>query len=250
MTVVRMPMGEYPVTSETPLWDRSTAMQGLQGLGADAAAAAAQPPSTLTTLLNAATSSITNLINPQKPAPVIKPSVAPAQKSNLPMILGLGAVGVLGLFLIMRKSGGGKSGYRSRARRNPGPRLCTICGKPIVLVPSAAERARKFGGKPSDYTNLFTTHSQCALRQREEGTLDLIRSCGAQSTRPTPSLARRNPSSEKEWKRLSSPRYAIHKSYGQGPHGSGYVVVTRPGSCPVSPVKRTRAEAQEFLRGL
>jgi hypothetical protein len=113
MTITRS-LGEYPNSvEEWPLWARSTTMQGLD---ADAAAAAAQPPSTLTTLLNAATNTITSLINPQKPAPVIKPSVAPAQKSNLPMILGLGAVGVLGLFLIMRKSGGGKSGYRSRSR--------------------------------------------------------------------------------------------------------------------------------------
>lgn len=43
---------------------------------------------------------------------------------------------------------------------------CTICDKPIVLVPSAAERAKKFGGKPSDYTKLFTEHSQCTIDRR------------------------------------------------------------------------------------
>jgi len=51
---------------------------------------------------------------------------------------------------------------------------CTICGKPIVLVPSAAERAKKHGGKASDYTKLFTTHSECALVKRKEETLALM----------------------------------------------------------------------------
>ena len=46
---------------------------------------------------------------------------------------------------------------------------CTICNKPIVLSPSASERALKFGGNPSDYTKLFTSHADCfiAKRQRE-----------------------------------------------------------------------------------
>jgi hypothetical protein len=51
---------------------------------------------------------------------------------------------------------------------------CTICTKPIVLVPSAAERAAKFGGKASDYTKLFTTHPQCALDKRNEQIESLI----------------------------------------------------------------------------
>lgn len=52
---------------------------------------------------------------------------------------------------------------------------CTICGKPIELVPSAAERARKYGGTPADYTKLFTTHSGCAIEKREAETLALMR---------------------------------------------------------------------------
>jgi hypothetical protein len=52
---------------------------------------------------------------------------------------------------------------------------CTICGKPIVLVPSAAERARKHGGKPSDYTKLFTTHANCLIAKRNRETTDLIK---------------------------------------------------------------------------
>lgn len=53
-------------------------------------------------------------------------------------------------------------------------RNCTICGRPIVLVPSAAERAARYGGKPSDYTALFTTHPDCAVEKREWETRELI----------------------------------------------------------------------------
>ena len=41
---------------------------------------------------------------------------------------------------------------------------CLLCGKPIVLVPSAKERADKYGGKPSDYTALFTVHAECQVK--------------------------------------------------------------------------------------
>jgi len=57
---------------------------------------------------------------------------------------------------------------------------CTICGKEIVLNPSAAERAAKFGGKPSDYTKLFTTHSDCAVKQRSQESTDLMRRIAAE----------------------------------------------------------------------
>lgn len=52
---------------------------------------------------------------------------------------------------------------------------CTICNNPIILVPSAAERAKRHGGKPSDYTKLFTTHAKCAVEKREAETIELIR---------------------------------------------------------------------------
>lgn len=32
---------------------------------------------------------------------------------------------------------------------------CSICNKEIILKPSASERARKYGSKPRDYTELF-----------------------------------------------------------------------------------------------
>lgn len=54
---------------------------------------------------------------------------------------------------------------------------CTICKKPIVLSPSAAERAKNDeSGRPASYyTNLFTTHSKCALAKREQDTIELMR---------------------------------------------------------------------------
>ena len=50
---------------------------------------------------------------------------------------------------------------------------CRICNTEIVLVPSAAERARNLGGKPSDYTKLFTMHDKCALAERAKSTSKL-----------------------------------------------------------------------------
>ena len=52
---------------------------------------------------------------------------------------------------------------------------CSICGKPVVLVPSAKERAAKHGGTAAHYTSLFTTHAGCALKKRQEDTVELMR---------------------------------------------------------------------------
>ena len=40
---------------------------------------------------------------------------------------------------------------------------CRHCGYEIVLYPSATARAKKYGGKPADYTAMFTEHSACAV---------------------------------------------------------------------------------------
>lgn len=53
--------------------------------------------------------------------------------------------------------------------------LCGICGKEVVLYPSARVRALRYGGKASDYTKLFPNHVQCVLDKREAETLQLIR---------------------------------------------------------------------------
>ena len=47
-------------------------------------------------------------------------------------------------------------------------RNCNLCGKPILLIPSAAERARKHGGTPSDYINTFPNHAKCELANRKK----------------------------------------------------------------------------------
>jgi phosphoribosyl-ATP pyrophosphohydrolase len=52
---------------------------------------------------------------------------------------------------------------------------CTICHQTIELVPSAEERARKSGQKPSFFRQLFTEHATCALKKRGEETLELVR---------------------------------------------------------------------------
>lgn len=51
---------------------------------------------------------------------------------------------------------------------------CSYCKKEIVLIPSATERAKKYGGKPSDYTALFTIHAQCQIDKRNVETLELM----------------------------------------------------------------------------
>ena len=52
---------------------------------------------------------------------------------------------------------------------------CSICGKEIILVPSAKERAKRYGGKPSDYIKLFTEHPGCLIQKREKDTIKLMR---------------------------------------------------------------------------
>ena len=54
---------------------------------------------------------------------------------------------------------------------------CYICGKEVVLVPSAAERARKCrqGYPASYYTKLFPSHAECFLLKRAKETNDLMR---------------------------------------------------------------------------
>lgn len=52
---------------------------------------------------------------------------------------------------------------------------CTICKKEIILVPSAAERAKKYGKTAAFYTSLFTEHAQCTIDKRERETLELMR---------------------------------------------------------------------------
>lgn len=61
--------------------------------------------------------------------------------------------------------------------------LCSICGQRIVLVPSAADRARMCGGKPGDYTKLFTQHATCTLEKRSSDVSDLLKRIQNANTR-------------------------------------------------------------------
>jgi len=51
---------------------------------------------------------------------------------------------------------------------------CKLCGTEIHLVPSASERAARYGGSPQDYTKLFTAHSFCVVAERSRQTLEFI----------------------------------------------------------------------------
>lgn len=48
-------------------------------------------------------------------------------------------------------------------------RNCIKCSKPIVLSPSAKERASKFGKTPDYYLKLFTVCSHCQINSWYEG---------------------------------------------------------------------------------
>lgn len=46
--------------------------------------------------------------------------------------------------------------------------LCKHCHQPIKLVPSAEERAKKFGGTPDFYKSIFTMHNKCIMELRRQ----------------------------------------------------------------------------------
>lgn len=52
-----------------------------------------------------------------------------------------------------------------------------MCGQPIILSPSAAERAAKdvTGKSAAYYTNLFKTHADCELEKRARDTAELMK---------------------------------------------------------------------------
>lgn len=53
---------------------------------------------------------------------------------------------------------------------------CRLCGKPVILAPSAKERAAKdvAGNSAAYYTALFTTHAECQLAKRQADTSELM----------------------------------------------------------------------------
>lgn len=53
--------------------------------------------------------------------------------------------------------------------------VCDLCGQPVVLVPSARERAAKYGGWPSDYVKMFPRHAKCEVAKRTDDVRELMR---------------------------------------------------------------------------
>ena len=61
---------------------------------------------------------------------------------------------------------------------------CTLCHKPVVLHPTAAQRAERYGGTPRDYTILFPRHADCELKAREQGTRELVKRLNSDGEAP------------------------------------------------------------------
>ncbi len=59
---------------------------------------------------------------------------------------------------------------------------CSICNKEIILVPSAAERAAKYGKPASYYTSLFTYHNDCFLQKHYRNMVNGRRDNGRRDT--------------------------------------------------------------------
>lgn len=52
---------------------------------------------------------------------------------------------------------------------------CRICGKDIVLIPSAKQRSIATGQPESYFLGLFTTHPQCFIEKRRKDFHALVR---------------------------------------------------------------------------
>ena len=50
---------------------------------------------------------------------------------------------------------------------------CTICHLKITLIPSAKERAEKYGMPAEYFTGLFREHATCTVNKRSESAVNL-----------------------------------------------------------------------------
>jgi len=64
---------------------------------------------------------------------------------------------------------------------------CSICGAPVTLAPSIAERVKRYGGSPADYAHLALNHADCLIKKRDQEAHQLMRdiSRGVRA-KPTP----------------------------------------------------------------
>lgn len=51
---------------------------------------------------------------------------------------------------------------------------CRICGAPVVLSPSANQRAKNSGYSANYYRNLFPDHAQCVVAKNSKEVSDLM----------------------------------------------------------------------------
>lgn len=51
---------------------------------------------------------------------------------------------------------------------------CSICNEDIVLIPSAQQRSISTGQPESYFLNLFTTHSECFIKERRKEFHELV----------------------------------------------------------------------------
>lgn len=58
---------------------------------------------------------------------------------------------------------------------------CRLCNQEIILVPSAEERAKKYGGTAQFYTKLFTVHGECQVRKNRQDSKKLIEKLNAKT---------------------------------------------------------------------
>lgn len=63
---------------------------------------------------------------------------------------------------------------------------CKLCNQEIILVPSAQERAAKYGGTAEYYTKLFTVHGECQVRKNRSDSKELIRKLNAGTSKQMP----------------------------------------------------------------
>lgn len=60
-------------------------------------------------------------------------------------------------------------------------KICPHCDKPIILQPSAAERARKSGETPQYYRDLFPAHASCEVEARSRASEELMQRIAQES---------------------------------------------------------------------
>lgn len=94
---------------------------------------------------------------------------------------------------------------KAMPKRNP-PRKCRICGKPVVLSPSAADRAKKYGGTAEDYYAMFPDHAECVIAKRSAESKDLMR----RLTKSNPAKSKIKAPRPRNWEKMTATYFLNH----------------------------------------